>query len=89
MATAPTLILYTVTGKSRPGEHCWDDPSVPPYFYDDRDMAKQAMLDLHADLLAGRDPRDSPLCLESDIGITKPLIRKKSATPKCPKFTGC
>lgn len=64
METAPTLILYTVTGKSRPGEHCWDDPSVPPYFYDDRDMAKQAMLDLRADLLAGRDPRDSPLCLE-------------------------
>ena len=64
MATAPTLILYTVTGKSRPGEHCWDDPSVPPYFYEDRDVAKQAMLELRADLLAGRDPDDSPLCLE-------------------------
>lgn len=64
MATAPTLILYTVAGKSRPGEHCWDDPSVPPYFYEDRDVAKQAMLDLRADLLAGRNPRDSPLCLE-------------------------
>ena len=64
MATAPTLILYTVTGKSRPGEHCWDDPSVPPYFYEDRDVAKQALLDLRAHLQAGRDPRDSPLCLE-------------------------
>lgn len=64
MATAPTLIPHTVTGKSRPGEHCWDDPSVPPYFYDDRDMAKQALLELRADLLAGRDPNDSPLCLE-------------------------
>ena len=64
METAPTLILYTVAAKSRPGEHCWDDPSVPPYFYEDRDMAKQALLDLRAHLQAGRDPNDSPLCLE-------------------------
>lgn len=64
MATAPTLILYTVAGKSRPGEHSWDDPSVPPYFYEDRDMAKQALLDLRVHLHAGRDPDDSLICLE-------------------------
>jgi hypothetical protein len=64
METAPTLILYTVTGKWHPGEHRWNDPSVPPYFFQDRDTARQALLDLRADLLAGRDPDDSPLCLE-------------------------
>jgi len=64
MATAPTLILNTVAGKSRSDKHCWDDPSVPPYFYEDRDMAKQALVDLHAHLQAGRDPDDSLICLE-------------------------
>ena len=64
METPPTLILYTVAGRSRPGEQCWDDPSVPPYFIEDRDMAEQALLDLRAHLQAGRDPDDSPICLE-------------------------
>lgn len=64
METAPTPILYTVTGKSHLGEHRWDDPSVPDYFFQDRDTARQALLDLRADLLAGLDPDDSPLCLE-------------------------
>jgi len=64
METAPTLILYTVTGKWHLGEHRWDDPSVPPWFFQDRDMARQALLELRADLLAGSDPDDSPLCLE-------------------------
>jgi hypothetical protein len=64
METAPTLILYTVTGKSLLGEDRWADPSVPPYFFEDRDLARQALLDLRADLLAGRNPDDSALCLE-------------------------
>jgi len=64
METAPTLILYAYTGKLELGEDRWTDRTLPDYFYEEQDAARQDLLALRAQLAT--DPENSypPLCLE-------------------------